>query len=278
MLFSWLKNRRRRQFTAPPFPDEWRPYLHDNVALITLLTEGEQQKLRDDLRIFIAERHWEGCGGLTLTDEIKVTIAAQACLLVLKMDHDYFSRVPSILVYPNGYKAPVERRNADGTVGADPGRLGEAWYRGPVVLAWDAVLASARDDRDGRNVVLHEFAHQLDFLDGYADGTPPLSSKAEYRRWHDVMTGEFKKLTQDSTTGKATVLDVYGATNPAEFFAVASEAFYEKPTQLKNGHSALYEVLRDYYRFDTAERVVQRQAWAHLHGGSGHSSISRPPH
>jgi Mlc titration factor MtfA (ptsG expression regulator) len=258
MLLAWLKQRRRRQLLAAPFPEAWLAYLRDDVAHYALLTDAEQAKLRDDLRVFVAERHWEGCGGLTLTDEMKVTIAALACLLVLNIAHDYFSRVPSILVYPSGYRAPTERRGADGTVGPDAGRLGEAWYRGPVVLAWDSVRASGKGEYAGQDVVLHEFAHQLDFLDGYADGTPPLSSHAEYRQWHVVMTAEYERLVHESERGQARVLDAYGATNPAEFFAVATEAFFEKPVQLRQRHAALYEVLRGYYRQDTAERALRR--------------------
>jgi Mlc titration factor MtfA (ptsG expression regulator) len=259
MLFAWLKRRRRRKLLAAPFPPEWLAHLRGNVALYATLTEAEQAKLRDDLRVFVAERHWEGCGGLTVTDEMKVTVAAQACLLVLNIEHDYFSRVPSILVYPSGYRTPAERHGPDGTVGGSPGRLGEAWYRGPVVLAWDAVLGGGKDPHDGQNVVLHEFAHQLDFLDGYADGTPPLPSRAAYRRWHDVMTAEYDRLVTDSRRGQARVLDSYGATNPAEFFAVATEAFFEKPLPLRQRHPALYEVLRDYYRQDTAERALRQR-------------------
>jgi Mlc titration factor MtfA (ptsG expression regulator) len=259
MLFAWLKQRRRRRLLATPFPDEWLAYLRKNVALYATLTEAEQAKLRDDLRVFVAERHWEGCGGLTVTDEMKVTIAAQACLLVLNLEHDDFGRVPSVLVYPSGYRSPAERHGPDGTVGGDPGRLGEAWYRGPVVLAWDSVLGGGKNPHDGQNVVLHEFAHQLDFLDGYADGTPLLPSHAAYRRWHEVMTAEYNHLVAESERGRATVLDAYGATNPAEFFAVATEAFFEKPVQMQHRHPALYEVLHDYYRQDPAERVTRRQ-------------------
>ncbi len=255
MLFAWLKQRRRRQFLATPFPENWVSYLQNNVAHYARLTEAEQARLRDDLRVFVPERLWEGCSGLILTDEMKVTIAALACLLVLNIEHDFFSRVPSILLYPSGYHAPVERSRADGTVGPGMGRLGEAWYRGPVVLAWDSVRAGALGADHGHNVVLHEFAHQLDFLDGYADGTPPLSSREEYRQWHDVMTAEYNRLVGESEHGHARVLDAYGATNPAEFFAVATEAFFEKPLQLRERHAALYECLRGYYRQDTAQRL-----------------------
>src|SRR5712692_5488815 len=135
MFFSWLKRSRRQKLLAEPFPAEWLRFLHDNVAHYHYLTEPEQAKLRDDLRVFVAEKRWEGCGGLQITDEIKVTIAAQACLLVLAMEEeDCFARVKSILVYPSGYRGPSERDGATGFV-FDDAREGEAWYRGPVVLS-----------------------------------------------------------------------------------------------------------------------------------------------
>jgi MtfA peptidase len=249
MLFSWLRNRRRQRLLATPFPDEWLGYLRKNVASFALLTEAEQARLRDDLRVIVAERNWEGCGGLTLTDEIKVTVAGEASRLLLGIEHDYFSRVPSILIYPSGYRAPADR---DGDV--HEGRLGEAWYRGPVILAWDAVLAGARNHDHGRNLVLHEFAHQLDFLDGYADGTPPLESAAQRKRWHDVMTAEYNRLIRDSEHGHPKVLDEYGTRNPAEFFAVVTECFFERAVPMKQRHPELYALLKDYYRQDPAER------------------------
>jgi Mlc titration factor MtfA (ptsG expression regulator) len=256
MIFSWLKRWRRSRILSDPFPPLWLEHVQRNVPLYALLTQPEQAKLRDDLRVFLAERNWEGCGGLKLTDEMKVTIAAQACLLLLNLEHDFFSRVPSILVYPHAYRDPSGERGSTGIIDeGGSGRLGEAWYRGPVVLAWDAVLAARHGDRDGRNLVLHEFAHQLDFLDGYSDGTPPLSGRAQYRRWHDVMTAEYNQLIKDSHKGRATLLDQYGATNPAEFFAVATECFFEKPVPMKHRHPQLYEVLRDYYRQDPAGRL-----------------------
>jgi Mlc titration factor MtfA (ptsG expression regulator) len=256
MLFAWLKRRRRARAVAAPFPDEWRAYLQKNVGLYALLTEAEQQKLHDDLRIFIAETTFEGCGGLEITDEIKVTIAAQASLLLLGFHHDYFERVHTVLVYPRGFRSPEGWAGPDGVVHLDVGYLGEAWHHGTVILAWDAVLTGGRDPRDGRNVVLHEFAHQLDYLDGLADGVPPLRTRAQYRKWHEVMTAEYAQLVAESEHGRPKVLDAYGATNPAEFFAVATECFFEKPVQMRRRHPQLYEVLKDYFCQDTAARFA----------------------
>jgi Mlc titration factor MtfA (ptsG expression regulator) len=258
MLFSWLKSHRRRRLLARPFPADWLEYLNKNVAVYALLTEAERARLRDDLRIFVAEKNWEGCGGLTITDEVKVTIAAQACLLLLGMEHDYFGPVRTILVYPAAYRLPEGEVGPGGLVHEGLGRAGEAAYRGPVVLSWEAVRAGVQDPGGGHNVVLHEFAHQLDFLDGWSDGTPPLQGEAQYRNWHQVMTAEYERLIRESTRGQATLLDDYGTTNPAEFFAVATECFFEKPVALERRHPQLYDVLREYYRQDTAARFRRR--------------------
>src|SRR5262249_27236571 len=137
------------------------------------------------------------------------------------------------------------------------GRSGEAWHRGPVVLSWDAVRAGGQDHEDGQNVVLHEFAHQLDFLDGYGDGTPPPGRREQYEKWHESMTPEYDRLVEESERGKPKVLDEYGATTPAEFFAVATECFFERPVQMRRRHPALYELLRDYYAQDPASRVTR---------------------
>lgn len=225
-----------------------------NVPLAEKLNDADRRKFETDLRVIVAEKHWEGCGGLVMTDEIRVTIAAHAALLLLGLRHDYFARVETVLVYPSGYRSPDGWAGPDGVVRFDTANLGEAWYDGPVVLAWDAVLAGGRNPKDGQNVVIHEFAHQLDYLDGIADGTPPLSGRQRNERWHRVMTDEFERLKADAARGMPQLLDPYGTRNPAEFFAVASEAFFEKSTDLRVRHPELYEVLADYYNQDPAGR------------------------
>jgi MtfA peptidase len=256
MVFSPLKKFRRRRLLATPISPDWLTYLRNNVALYPLLTDVEEERLCNDLRVFIAEKNWEGCAGLIMADEMKVTIAAHACLLLLGIEHDYFSRVLSILVYPTAYRNPRSHINRVGLIEEDrTGRIGEAWHRGPIVLAWDAVLDDARDPARGHNVVLHEFAHQLDFLDGVANGTPPLKNQRQYSKWHDVLTAEYNKLIRDSETGRATVLDQYGGTDPCEFFAVATESFFTQPTQLQRRHPLLYKLLGEYYGQDPAARI-----------------------
>ncbi len=258
MIFSWLQRRRREKIVAEPFPPEWLAYLNKNVAHYRYLSEAEQARLRDDLRIFIAEKTWEGCGGLRITDEMKVTIAAQACLLVLGMEHNYFDRVLSVLVYPHGYRAPTpEFVNPGMVVDASSDRLGESHYRGPVILSWEDVLEDGRYPQGGKNLVFHEFAHQLDMLDGVVNGAPPLQGREAVKRWQEVMTAEYERLVRESQHGRATLLDQYGTTNEGEFFAVATECFFDRPVQMAHRHPQLYELLRDYYRQDPAARCAR---------------------
>ena len=256
MLFYWLRQRRRRKLLAQPFPAHWLSYLQANVALYHSLSEAEQARLRDDLRVFIAEKQWVGCRGLEITDEIRVTISALACLLLLGIEHDYFSRVLSILVYPSGFRVPHQEVIGDYAVlEGESGHLGEAHYRGPVILSWDEVLHDGRHPGAGRNLVIHEFAHQLDMLDGEIDGTPPLRSRKDYRRWHKVMTAEYNELIAEAEQGRPTLLDNYGTTNVGEFFAVATECFFDRPVELTNEHPRLYALLRDYFGQDPASRL-----------------------
>jgi Mlc titration factor MtfA (ptsG expression regulator) len=261
MILSWLRNRRRRRLLEQPFPTGWLGYLQRNVAHYRYLDEAEQAKLRDDLRIFLAEKYWEGCGGLTITNEIKVTISAQACLLLLGLRHNYFESVLSVLVYPWGYRGPEDEPGHSGLITEHgDARAGEAHYRGPVILSWADVLQEGRHPERGANVVYHEFAHQLDMLNGLVDGTPPLETPEQYQRWREVMTAEYRKLIEASVHGRATLLDQYGTTNEAEFFAVATECFFDRPVALAHRHPRLYELLRDYYHQDPAERERKHRA------------------
>ena len=255
-MFDWLlrpiRHARRASLLEQPFPTQWEPYIA-RLPFFQALDDRGRGRVRDDLRVLVAEKNWEGCGGFTLTDEVRVTIAAQASLLLLNIEHEYYRHVTSILVYPAAYRT-MPQRGADGVVREGQANLGEAWRRGPVVLSWDDAKRGALDPGDGHNLVFHEFAHKLDMLDGAADGTPPIADRALFDRWVETMTREFRALREDSARGRATVLDTYGATNPAEFFAVATECFFEKSRQLAQRHPALYELLRAYYHQDPANR------------------------
>jgi Mlc titration factor MtfA (ptsG expression regulator) len=255
MLLAWFRRRRRRKLLAEPFPADWIGYLEANVPYCHSLSQPEQAKLRDDLRVFLAEKTWEGCAGLEVTDEMKVTVSALACLLVLGMREVYYDRVQSILMYPAGYVAPERQVLGDNVVLEGKGeRLGEAHYRGPVLLAWAEIEDDIRHPGHGRNLVFHEFAHQLDMMNGAIDGTPLLADERQARRWETVMTAEYDRLLRAVERGRETLLDDYGVKDEGEFFAVATECFFDRPVEMRQVHPRLYEVLRDYYRQDPAGR------------------------
>ena len=257
MVFSWWRRRRRTRIVAEPFPGEWEEIVRRNVSQFAELTESQQERLRRWVQVFVAEKYWEGCRGLETTDEVKVTIAAQAGRLVLGMENEYFERVMTVLVYPSDYYAQERRPGPAGTVIEGPDhRLGEAWHQGPVILSWPSVLAAGRQRNRGQNVVLHEFAHVLDMMDHDIDGVPPLDSPEQYRTWDEVMRVEYERLVRRAEQGRPTLLDHYGAVDEAEFFAVATECFFERGVELAERHPQLYEILRGFYRQDPAARLV----------------------
>ena len=244
-MFFNSKRRRRQQLLAEPFPDAWLEILNRNVRQYRLLARAEQAKLRDRIRIFVAEKNWVGCGGQQIDDEVKVTVAAQACLLVLGIEHEYhYERIRTILVYPENCPDIPRDANRDKAE-----VVGEYLHHGPIAVSW----SSTRDGMpDGGNLVIHEFTHHLDDIDGEMDGTPPLESRAQERRWDDVVTREYHRLIRSAMRGEDTLLDYYGAANRADFFAVATEWFFEHPIALRERHRELYEVLQHFYRQNPA--------------------------
>jgi len=260
MIFGLLKRRRRRWLRAQPFPKNWLGTIERNVLFFRRLLASDQAELLGHIQVFIAEKRFEGCGGLKLTDEIAVTIAAQACLLLLHRKTDYFPRLLTILVYPSTYMVD-EKRQLEGPVWEEgrTARLGETGRQlGTVVLAWDAAKSGAADPSDGKNLVLHEFAHQLDFENYAVDGAPALATREQQLSWREVMKTEFASLRTADDTGIPTLLDTYGATDPAEFFAVSTEAFFEQPCALRARHPKLYVELRRYFRQNPVEYSAER--------------------
>jgi Mlc titration factor MtfA (ptsG expression regulator) len=269
-MFGILKNRRRAKLQQTPLPSTWRDFIARNAPLCARLPATERTQLDGHVQVFLAEKEFEGCAGVTITDEMRVTVAAHACLLLLNRKTDYFPRMGSILVYPNVFR--VKHRHVDEhgfESEIEEENLGEAWERGSVILSWEDALLDARDPDDGFNVILHEFAHQLDMEDGAPNGTPLLPTKEMYQRWKTVMTREYEALCavaerEEDEQGNDwkwefrprpdsdEVLDPYGAEDPAEFFSVATEAFFEDAARLRGKHRELYDLLRDYYGLDPA--------------------------
>jgi Mlc titration factor MtfA (ptsG expression regulator) len=292
-MFGFFTRRRRRGLRAQPTPGEWRGILKRCVPLFARLNAVDQEELTGHMKVFLAEKNFEGCAGLLITAEMRVTVAAQACMLLLHRETDYFPRMGAILMYPaaflvkhtqhdeHGFEEQVEQENA-----------GEAWERGSVILSWEDVQLDSEDPDDGFNVVLHEFAHQLDMEDGEANGVPVLERREDYKAWKPVMEAEFARLTEFADWAEEHehnllahhredrepmheafennrwrhpklgrlgakhqpfhVMDPYGAEDPAEFFAVATEAFFEDAKDLKEHHPSLYAQLQGYYKQDPA--------------------------
>jgi Mlc titration factor MtfA (ptsG expression regulator) len=244
---------RRRRALAQPFPESWRQLVERNVAHWSMLDDGERRRLEDFIRLLLVDKYWEGSQGFQLTEEIRVVISAMAGLLILGLDYDYYHRVTGIVVAPTTMTFDGEHDAGDGIYTDEPEHLlGLAQFNGPVLIAWDTARNEGRHPTRGHNVVFHEFAHKLDMLDGDADGEPPLGSAGAHRRWIEVCDAEHRLLRRGQG---GDLLDPYGATDPAEFFAVATEVFFNRPVEMEAVKPALYEVLRDFYRQDPAART-----------------------
>lgn len=246
------RDQRRADLRARPLPDEWVDDLERNLEIYRRLPEDLRQELRGHVQVFLDEKKFEGCGGLEITDEIRVTVAGLACVLLLNRKTRYYPHLTAILVYPAAYVVETREQDRGMEAEATQVRLGESWEGGDLVLSWDDVLRSAADPKDGRNLVLHEFAHQLDQEDGRSDGVPPLGEDSLYDSWSEILSTEFFNLQRLAAKGRKDLLDAYGATNPAEFFAVATETFFERPLQMRRRHPELYDELSAYYRLDPA--------------------------
>jgi Mlc titration factor MtfA (ptsG expression regulator) len=247
----WFIARRRARWRALPFPAEWRTILRRRVPFVRGLPADLQLQLKQHMQVFLREKAFIGCRGLEITDEVRVTIAAQACLLLLNRPTGYYPKLRQILVYPGAFL--VDRVHADGSgVQQDQRQVlaGESWSQGQVILSWDDTLSGAAVANDGQNVVIHEFAHQLDQESGHANGAPPLAPTQRRAHWARVMGAAYDQLVHQAAVGEPSLMSTYGATNPAEFFAVASEVFFEQPGPLAAEQPALYQELAALYRVD----------------------------
>lgn len=276
-MFGFFRARRRRKLLSEPFPPHWEAVLKRNVGHYPRLSEPERATLRDITRVLIAERGWEGRGGFHVTDEVKVTVAAQAALLLLGLpEHNFFGHVPVVLVFPDAVQSPNPQDDYEDDNLSETLRDGEAWQYGPVILGWRQVLEEGREPSCGHNLVVHEFAHELDMFTGDATGIPPLPTHAERVRWWQVMMKAFQDHKARLDRGEATFfseqageaeyefrLDADQAFDQGgnigmqlnsaplvEFFTDACEAFYTVPHDLEAETPAVFDLLRGYFRVD----------------------------
>lgn len=257
LVIAWLasapllERRRRDRAMAAPFPGAWRAILHRNVPRYRDLPPDLREQLRRRIQAFLAGKDFVGCAGQEIDDEVRVTIAAQACLLLLNREPAGFPGLREVLVYPGAFVVERLRPEPSGVLQESRQVLsGESWSRGRVVLSWQDVLEGGAVPDDGRNVVIHEFAHQLDQEKGYGNGAPALGGRERHARWSRVLGAEFERLQVATAMGEPTLLSAYGASDPAEFFAVATEVFFEQPARLAAEHPSLYAELAGYYRVD----------------------------
>lgn len=256
-LFVYPRWRSRRLEQAP-FPAEWENIVQHYLPFYRRMPDNIREQLKSQIKHFIANKRFVGCAGQLIDDEVRISIAAQACLLILGRPGDYYIGLRTIMVYPTEFVARHAHPDEFGLVSERAAVLaGEAWNNGRIILSWDSVRRGAADPTDGFNVVFHEFAHQLDNQFGRANGAPWLNNSDAYKRWSEVFAAEFQRLRAVASDPGAAwlhqqneVLDFYGASSPAEFFAVATESFFEKPHQLEQRHPELFQQLQWYYRVD----------------------------
>ncbi|NET37587.1 MAG: zinc-dependent peptidase [Cyanothece sp. SIO1E1] len=245
---------RRRHLKHKFFPQYWSFVLEKNIPLYKGLSEGLKKQLQGHIHVFLAEKQFIGCRGLQITDEVRLTIAGQACLLLLNKRSNYYPKLYSILVYPSVFIGKKVTALSGHYLEETQARSGESSGKsGLIVLSWDHVKHDTLNWQDGHNVVLHEFAHQLDQEEGRAEGVPLLPQKSDYITWAQVFGEAYQHLRRKAERGSNTVIHEYGATDPAEFFAVATETFFEQPVQLKSNYPELYQQLKRYYQLDPIE-------------------------
>ncbi len=247
----YWREHQRNKIRQQPFKKEWRQVLQKRMPYFRQMPADLQLQLKQHIQVFKVEKHFVGCNGVVINDEIRITVAAQACLLLLNRKTDYYPKLKTILVYPSAFIKEHQGLNGDGVHFVQKSTLaGESWDFGKVVLSWQDTVKGADIPDDGRNVVIHEFAHQLDQENGRANGAPILGRSQNYQEWSTVFNEQFERLKHSIAVGIPTLFDSYGATNPAEFFAVASEVFFEQPYALNHGYPELYQQLSQFYFVD----------------------------
>lgn len=256
---NWLKRsqeaRRLRRERIPEL--RWRNVI-SQVSVLQHLTHSEQHRLRELTSKFLRSKAFSGAGGFVMNDDTRTLIAAQACLLILELDLSYFDGWHEIIVYPDTFVVHREVSDDVGLVHSAQQALGgEAWNRGPVILSWSDACPGACPHGEGSNVILHEFAHKLDMLNGVANGMPPLHRDMHRETWTRVFQHAYDALRGTLATNQYRYIDPYAAESPAEFFAVMTEYFFEYPQRIIQVYPELYEQLRQFYRQDPLQRQVR---------------------
>jgi MtfA peptidase len=247
-----LRKRRRQRLFGSGLPERQRQILGRNLPLLRRLPPELRQELYGHVNVFLDEKRWLGCGGLELTEDMRVTIAGNACVLLLNRKTDYFPGFSSIYVYPDTYLVDDVEYDGEIEIHGRDARAGESWPGGPVILSWRDVRDTIEGTSDGQNVVLHEFAHKLDEENADVEGLPVLASAAHYREWEQVMTRAWESLEETIARHERSAIDDYALTSPAEFFAVATEAFFEQPAAMQRQFPEVYEQFRKYFCVDPA--------------------------
>lgn len=245
----WSKQQARAKLLETALSDHQRAIVARQVPLTQRLPHAFRSKLEGKINAFLDQIEFVGCNGLEVTEEMRLSIAAQACILVVNSDA-WYKHLRTILVYPNAFKSRSTEYDGFVATERETVRLGESWSRGPVVLSWAHAEQDALNDNDGRNVVLHEFAHQIDDLSGHTDGAPILRDGQSFGEWAFVFDKAYERHVQDVERGRKTVLDAYGAESPEEFFAVAIEVFFEKPQALHREEPEVYGQLAELFQLE----------------------------
>jgi len=239
------RQRTRKKLLEQSMSSQDWEYIEEHSRIVMKAPAAVRKKLEGIINVLIAEKSMEPCGEITeITREMQVVTMSQAALLLVGRDHHFFPRLRSVLLYPDAFTGGRDERTT---------RLGESWGSGSVVLSWKSVRKGGEDPKDGHNVVIHEFAHQLDQETGWGDGVPKLTERGDYADWSKAFQSAYDDFCEDVEAGRKTVLDDYGATNPAEFFAVATETFFEKASQLEEARPKIYRQLASYYGLDPAK-------------------------
>lgn len=253
-MTGFFARRRRKHLREKPLPDNWRTILDSKLPYYALLSDEERQTLHGHVQILLAEKRFEGCDGFDITDETRVVIAGLASVPLLGLEADFLPALSSILVYPGAYVAPQAELDDSGVIAeTDDVRIGESWDRGAMALSWQDIEHDLRAF-NGENVVFHEFAHQIDDATGASEGSPEHLDPTQRAQWDEVFPREYDAFVQAVDRGLRTMIDPYAASEPAEFFAVLTEFFFERPRDLERRHPALYQVFQAFYRQDPGPR------------------------